>query len=82
MQPVKPRIEAESRVNGGLLGGNPGSGGRQPGPSVADVWLAILTGTYKRKLKSRFWFWSISGRFSAKVGPGTVTEGSALTNAA
>ncbi len=40
-----------------------------------------LSRTYIRKLKSRFLFWSVWGRFPAKVGPGTVSNGPCLENA-
>ncbi len=39
---------------------------------------SILTRMYIRNVKSKFWFWSVLGRFSAKVGPGTVTNGPGL----
>ncbi len=38
------------------------------------VWKPHLS-TYIRKLKSKFVFWWVLGRFPAKVGPGTLTSG-------
>ncbi len=50
-------------------------------PRRADVSrksVSLLTRTFMEKLKYRFYF----GRFWAEVGPGTVTNGSGLNNAA
>ncbi len=40
----------------------------------------ILTTTYMRELNSILYFWSVWGRFPAKVGPGTGANGSGLKN--
>ncbi len=41
-----------------------------------------LNRTYNKKLKSIFQLWLIFGRLSAEIGPGTITKGSGLKDAA
>ncbi len=41
----------------------------------------VLTWTQNRKLKYIFWFFSVFGRFSAKVGPKNLPNAPGLKNA-
>ena len=55
-------------------------GGRASGRFDLPV-ATLLNRTYIRKLKYKFQFWSVSGRFPAKVGPGGISNGPGLENA-
>ncbi len=57
----------------------PGSTPKTQDPEMDPTFLIR---TYIRKLKCIFQFWLILGRFPAKVGPGTVTNGPGLKHAA
>ena len=48
--------------------------------ALRDSQRCFLTRTYIRKLTSIFWFWSVLGRFSAKLGPKTPLNGSGSKN--
>ncbi len=64
--------------------GDGGLAAEHPQPSAADRRPAksMLARTFIRKLKYEFYFWPAWERFSAKVGPGTVTNGPASKHAA
>ena len=49
---------------------------------MAILYHRELTSGLNRKLKSRLKFWSVFGRFPAKLGPRTPLNGSGLKNGA
>ncbi len=54
----------------------------RPGRGATGSSSTELTRTYIRRLKYKLYFWSVFGRCSAKVRPGTVTNGPGLKHAA